>query len=157
MKKVLVCVVFACALAACKKNQTNNPPVSGPTSIVGNWELNKVTSYFIDSTGVRDSDAIAFPIPPNNDRYGYQFNPDDTWKQLFLSTTPATVSAIGTYANTSDSTFTLFYPGASPARIAEPCKILLLTNTQFIFSKQQATLFNGIDSGYIKRVFILSR
>jgi hypothetical protein len=157
MKKIVVFALIAILLVECKKVHPNNSPNSVQASIFGNWELNKVTNYFYDAAGLRDSNALAFPIPPNNDRYGYQFNSDNTWEQLFLSNNPAVVSASGTFVTTSDSSFTLLYPAASPSRMNEPCKIILLTNSQFIFSKQLQTVFNGTDSGYIKRIFTLSR
>lgn len=46
MKKIVGFVLIAFLLAACKKVHTNNSPSSVQTSIVGNWELNKVATFF---------------------------------------------------------------------------------------------------------------
>ena len=87
----------------------------------------------------------------------FQFNDDYSWSESLVVRLDTNVVAKGIYSYTSNNTFNLIYPDASPARKKEPCNIISLTNTSFIFSKQLPTVFNGTDPGYIKYVFRLTK
>lgn len=158
MKKTIIgFALSAVLLAACHKNQVTPATATGQPSIVGNWNVDAITSYSYDAAGLRDSSFYIYPGLPNNDYYSFRFNADNSWVELFSSSSqgPLHTAASGDYTITSDSSFTLLYPGAITNSMNEPCTILTLTNNLFIFSKQRATVFNGTDPGYIKYVFRL--
>ncbi|GAA4087225.1 hypothetical protein [Mucilaginibacter panaciglaebae] len=155
-------------LIGCHKNQvdpsqrstsTEKPPVIniGHTgSIAGKWYIDTVTTLFYDATGLRNSGNHAYPYFGD---YYFLFNTDSSWVES-LSSVPDSLRnegmvSEGTYWLTSDSTFTLIYPKASPGRINEACQILYFSNKLFIFSKQLPTIYNGVDTGHIKYVFRL--
>jgi hypothetical protein len=152
-------VVTAILLAACNKHE-NNPVVSPGLSIVGNWNVDSVTTYFYDSAGLRGSE-INYPSPfvPDIYRYSFRFYADNTWVDSLSSSQQGylLLASNGTYSITSDSSFILVYPDATPGRQNESCTIISLTTALFIFSKQLATVFSGTDSGYIKYVFKLTK
>jgi hypothetical protein len=145
--------LLAISLAACNKHSSPVPnPFPGQPSIVGKWTIISVTTYAYDSTGLRNNGVQVYP---GQSYYFYQFNADKTWLESLVPDSLSDLGITGTYAVTSDSTFTLTNPKAiSPA---EPCSILYLTDTSFSFSHQHATAFNGTDSGTIKYVFKLRK
>jgi len=155
MKKTIVgFLLFIMLIAACRKNHVK--PMTATSSIIGQWTINDVTSFFYDSMGLRGT-VHNYPTAGNNIFFRYQFNNDQTWSQSFSSSLqgPFQLSSSGTYVITSDSTFTLFNPNAIPAQMTIPCTISSLTGTEMIFSTKEPTLFNGTDSGYIKAIFRL--
>jgi hypothetical protein len=160
MKKTIICLVLAVIVfAACRKNQINPTMPTGQPSVIGNWNVETITTYMYDASGLRDSTIYTYPAMSGNDHYSFRFNTDDSWVESFSSSSqdPLHIAANGTYTITSDSSFTLLYPAATITRMSEPCKIVSLTNDLFIFSKQLATVFNGTDPGYIKYVFRLTK
>jgi len=157
MKKTIIgLLLFVVLIAACRKNQIN--PITEAPSIIGQWTVSDVTSFFYDSTGLRGT-VHNYPTMGNNIYFRYQFNNDQTWSQSFSSSLqgPFQLSSDGTFSITSDSTFTLFNPNATSDRMTIPCTISSLTTTMFMFSTKESTVFNGIDPGYIKAVFRLIR
>lgn len=150
--------VLAVLVVGCHKPPVTTNP--SPTSIVGRWNIDTVTTFFYDSTGLRGSE-VGFPVPllPDLYRSTFQFKADGSWTDSLTSTTQGYLleASKGVYTITSDTSFTLFYPDATPARMNEPCHIVSLTNNAFIFTKQIASVFNGTDPGYTKYVFKLSR
>ena len=145
-------------LSACKKDQPN--PVAGPGqySIVGEWNVDTLTTYFYDSTGLREKGVHVYPAGAPDYPYHFRFNNDDSWvESLHLPSDSDYVAANGTYTFTSDSAFSLTYVTAVLTKETEQCKIISLTNTSFVFSKQLSTVFNGTDPGYIKYVYQLTR
>jgi hypothetical protein len=158
MKKIYTCfILLTISLAACDKHQGNpllpggNPP-AGQAKIVGKWNILSVTTYFYDSAGLRNNGVHVYPGQPF---YYFQFNSDTSWVESLVPDTLSDLGITGTYTITSDSTFTLLNPKASPP--ATPCTILSLADTLFVFSHQHPTAFNGTDSGYIKYVFQLKK
>jgi hypothetical protein len=90
--------------------------------------------------------------------YHLEINDDYSWvESLHIAADSNYIAATGTYIITSDSTFTLMYVAAVSGKEIEPCEILSLTSTSFVFSKQLTTVFNGTDAGYIKYVYKLNR
>ena len=159
MKKTITgLLVSAILVTGCHKSQINPAVTSGQPTIIGAWNIDNVTSYFYDTTGLRDS-VHDYPAVTNDIYYRYQFNADQTWNESFASSPQGSfqLSSGGTYTITSDSTFTLFNPGAITNQVSEPCTILSLTSSSLIFSKEQSTVFNGNDPGYIKNVFRLTK
>jgi len=158
MKKAFIGFVLpVILLTACHKNQ-DYPPAPNQISIVGKWNVDTLTTYFYDSTGLFEKGVHAYPAGAPDYPYRFQFNDDLSWvESIHFPIDPDYIAAIGNYTITSDSTFTLIYTTAVPASEIEPCKILSLTDTSFVFSKELATFFNGMDPGYIKYVFQLTK
>jgi hypothetical protein len=158
-KTILGFVLPVILLIACRKNQINPMQPRDQPSIVGKWNVEAITTYVYDAAGLRDSSLYTYPALPSNDYYSFRFNADHSWVDSFSSSSqdPLHIAANGTYMITSDSSFTLSYPGAITNKMNESCKILSLTNALFIFSKQLPTVFNGTDSGYLKYVFRLTK
>lgn len=158
MKKTITGLFLAAVLLmACHKDHTGS---QGPSqlSIVGKWNIDTVTTYFYDSTGLREKGVHAYPVGAPDYPYHFLFNNDNSFMEsIHLPSDSDYVAATGTYSFTSDSSFTLTYPTAAAGKDVEPCKIISLTNTSFVFSKQLATVFNGTDPGYIKYVYQLTR
>jgi hypothetical protein len=87
-----------------------------------------------------------------------QLNVDNTFAEtMHFPSNPDYIVTNGTYALTSDSSFTLTYPTAVAGKEMEPCKIVSLSITSFVFSKQLTTVFNGTEPGYIRYVYQLTR
>ena len=158
MKKVAISLfVSALLLVACHKDHSN-ATVPAKTSMVGKWNIDSVTTYFYDSTGLREKGVHVYPVGAPDYPYRFQFNSDYSFsEEMHLTSAPDYIINNGNYSLTSDSSFTLIYPNAVAGKEVEPCKILSLTNTSFAFSKQLATVFNGTDPGYIKYVYKLTR
>ncbi len=159
MKKTIFgFALSAILLSACKKDQHN--PVMGPGqySIIGEWNVDSVTTYFYDSTDLREMGVHVYPAGAPDYPYRFRFNMDNSWTEsLHLPADSDYVAANGTYNFTSDSSFTLTYVSAVAGKETEPCKIITLTGSSFVFSKQLSTVFNGTDPGYIKYVYQLTR
>jgi hypothetical protein len=157
MKKIVIGLIPAVIfLVACNKN--NNPPISSANpSIAGRWNVDTVTISFYNSAGLFDSSEIGYPTVGINDSLYFQFNEDSSWFESLVAGVDTTIITEGTYSYTSPNSFTLVYPTASPTRKMEPCNIISLTNTSFIFSKQRQTVFNGINPGSIKYLFRLRK
>jgi hypothetical protein len=144
-------------LAACNKNQMN-PASPEQVSFIGMWNVDTVTAYFYDSSGLREMGVHVYPADAPDYPFHFQFNDDYSWSEsLHLPTDSDYVAATGMYTITSDSAFTLMYNNAATTREMEPCKILSLTDTTFVFSKELSTVFNGNDSGYIRYVYQLTK
>jgi hypothetical protein len=158
MKKFVVFVLSVLLLGACNKDRLNHDAGSGQPAIVGKWNVDTLTTYFYDSSGLFELGEHVYPAGAPDFPYRFQFNDDDSWiESSHFPADPDYIAANGTYTITSDSTFTLMYVTAVSSREIEPCKIISLTSTSFIFSKQLTTVFNGTDPGYIKYVFKLSK
>ncbi len=158
MKKALIGLTLPFIfLAACKKNNDNGAMSPGGVSITGKWNVDSVFTYFYNSAGSLDSSQISYPISIPGIYYPvyFKFNNDYSWSEAVIVRVDTTIVSKGTYSYTSDSTFDLKYPGATPAMKDQPCRIISLTNSLFSFSELYPTVFNGTDSGYIKNVFKL--
>ena len=155
MKKTLIVLAVSCILFACTKPRMT-PSMPGRFSITGKWKIEAVNTYAYDSAGLRDS--ARYPIAGGY-QFTFQFDADNSWTESIASSSydSVLVASNGSYTITSDTTFTLIYPNASPARMNELCNILALNDTLFIFTKQVATVFNGTDSGYTRYVFTLAK
>ena len=151
---LILSVIF---LAACSKNLDNRAISPGGVSIAGKWNVDSVFTYFYNAAGALDSSEISYPVSIPGIYYPlyFKFNNDYSWSEALIVRVDTTIVSKGTYSYTSDSTFDLMYPDAVPAMKDELCKIVSLTNSSFSFSKMLPTVFNGTDSGYIKRVFKL--
>jgi len=157
MKKKVIGLIPVILLIACSKNDENRVMSPGHSSIAGKWNVDTVNVYFYNSAGLFDSSVIGYPIAGLDYPLNFQFNDDSSWSESLVAGSDTTVVAEGTYSYTSGNFFTLMYPFASPSRKNEPCDIISLTNTSFIFSKQRPTAFNGTDPGNIKYVFRLKK
>lgn len=158
MKKMIISLCLSVVLfVACHKGHTNTPTSMQP-SFIGKWNIDTVTTYFYDSTGLRQKGVHVYPAGAPDYPYRFQFNTDSSFiETMHLPSNPEYIVTSGTYSFTSDSSFTLTYPSAVAGKEVEPCKIILVSNTSFVFSKQLATIFNGTEPGYIKYVYQLSR
>ena len=159
IKKIFIGLTLpAIILSACHKNQVTPVIQPGPPSMVGKWNVDTVVTYFYDNNGLRGSE-VAYPAIPNIFTLKYRFDPNNMWNESgSLSPHDSTyILGSGVYAITSDSTFILMYSNATPNASNEDCKVISLSSQLFVFSKQRPTVFNGIDSGYIKYVFRLSK
>jgi len=153
MKKTHTCfILLTLTLAACNKHQGDQNSQTGQSNIVGKWNIESVTTYAYDSAGLRNNGVQVYTGQPF---YYFQFNADKSWVESLVPDSTANLGITGTYVLTSDSTFDLVNPKATPP--ATPCKILTLTSSRFAFSHQHLTAFNGTDSGYIKYVFQLKK
>ncbi|HWC54450.1 MAG TPA: hypothetical protein VG676_12770 [Chitinophagaceae bacterium] len=159
MKKTIIGLILPVIfLAACHNDHNNVPIPPGQLSIVGKWNVDSVTTYFYDSSGLLQMGVHVYPAGAPDYPYHFQFNNDHSFvESLHLSTDSDYTAAAGTYTFASDSAFTLIYPTASAGRDVEPCSIISLTGTSFVFSKKLATVFNGTDPGYIKYVYQLTK
>ncbi len=156
-KAVIVFFISSILLAACHKYQTD-PSNHAQPSIVGTWNVDTLTTYFYDSAGLHEMGVHVYPAGAPDHPYRFRFNDDYSWvESLHSPSDPDYIAANGTYTITSDSTFTLMYVTAVGGKEIEPCKILSLTGTSFVFSKQLTTVFNGTVPGYIKYVFQLTK
>jgi hypothetical protein len=154
MTKIVAFIfLLALSLAACTRSSSPpGNPFPGQPSIVGKWTIINVTTYAYDSAGLRNNGVQVYPGQPY---YFYQFNADKSWLESLVPDSLSDLGITGTYAVTSDSTFTLTNLKAITPNT--PCSILYLTDTSFSFSHQHSTVFNGTDSGYIKYVFHLRK
>jgi hypothetical protein len=158
MKKIFTGIVLSVLfLIACNKNGGDRVVPPGQLSIAGKWNVDSVNVFFFDATGSLDSSEIGYPIADLKYPLYFQFNGDQSWSESLAAGLDTTVVAEGIYNYASNNTFTLIYPDANPARKVEPCKIISLSNSSFIFSKQVSTIFNGTEPGYIKYVFRLTK
>ena len=158
MKKTAIGLILSVMiLVACSKNKDNRIISRGQLSIAGKWTVDTVSLSFYNSSGLFDSSIIGYPIAGINDPLYFQFNEDSSWFESLVAGSDTTIVTEGTYSYTSSNAFTLMYPNASPTRKNEPCSIISLTGTSFVFSKQRATVFNGTDPGSIKYVFRLRK
>jgi hypothetical protein len=158
MKTTVIGLVLAAIFwVACNKH--NDAATPGNRSIAGKWNVDSVNLYFYNAAGILDSSEVGYPIPVPGFNYPlyFQFNEDYTWLEALVVRIDTDIVAKGTYMYTSGNTFNLMYPDAIPARRNEPCNIISLTSTSFIFSKQLPRVLNGTDSGYIKYVFRMTK
>lgn len=158
MKNIVIgFAISTILLTACHKYQTG-PGNHAQPSMVGKWNVDSVTTYFYDSTGLREMGVHVYPVGAPDYPYYLEINKGYSWiESLHMPADSDYIASTGTYTVTSDSTFTLMYVTAVPGREIEPCKILSLTSTSFVFSKQLTTVFNGTEPGYIKYVYKLTR
>jgi hypothetical protein len=158
MKKTFIGLVLPVIfLVACSKNEGDHAVPPGHPSIAGKWNVDSVNIDFYNAAGLLDSSEIGYPVADLKDPLYFQFNNDYSWSESLILRSDTDVVAKGIYNYTSNNTFNLTYPDASPARKEEPCNIISLTNTSFIFSKRRITVFNGTDPGYVKYVFRLTK
>lgn len=159
MKKIIIAFALpVIVLAACHTDHNNFPMPPGQLSIIGKWNVDSVTTYFYDSSGLRNLGVHVYPAGAPDYPYHFQFYNDHSFiESLHLSTDSDYTAASGTFTFISDSAFNLIYPTATSGRDVEPCNIISLTGTSFIFSKKLSTVFNGTDSGYIKYVYRLTK
>ena len=158
MKKTVIGIVLPVIfLVACKKNEGDQAVPPGHPSIAGKWNVDSVNIYFYNAAGFPDSSEIGYPVADLKYPLYFQFNDDHSWSESLVLRSDTDVVAKGTYIYTSSNTFNLIYPDANPTRKEEPCNIISLTNTSFIFSKRRQTVFNGADPGNIKYVFRLTK
>jgi hypothetical protein len=158
MKKTVIDLVLPVIfLVACNKNEGNHAVRPGHPSIGGKWNVDSVSLYFYNAAELLDSNEIGYPIAGFEYPLYFQFNDDYSWSESLVVRLDSNVVDKGIYSYTSNNTFNLIYPAATPARKDEPCNIISLTNTSFIFSKRLPTIFNGTDPGYIKYVFRLTK
>jgi len=158
MKKAMIGLFLPVIFfASCSRGGGNRAMSPGGISITGKWNVDSVTTYFYNATGLLDSSEVSYPLSIPGIYYPlyFKFNDDYSWSEALIVRVDTSIVSKGTYSYTSDSTFDLVYPDAVPAKKDEPCKIISLTNSVFTFSKTFATVFNGTDSGYIKHVFKL--
>lgn len=158
MKKTAISLILPVIFfIACKKNQNDPAVPPGQESIAGTWMVDSVRVYFYNASGLLDSSEIGYPAEGLQYPLYFQFNDDHSWSEALVAGADTTIVAKGTYSSASNNMFNLMYPDANPAKQNEPCNILSLTNTSFIFSKQLPTVFNGRDPGSIKYVFRLTK
>jgi len=154
MKKTVIDLVLPVIfLVACNKNKGSQAVPPGHASIAGKWNVDTVNLYFYNAAELLDSSEIGYPMAYLEYPLYFQFNDDYTWSESLVVRLDSNVVDEGTYSYTSNKTFNLIYPDANPARKDEPCDIISLTNTSFIFSKRLPTVFNGTSPGYVKYVF----
>ena len=154
---VIGCLISAMVLVSCHKNPaTPSSPVQ--PSMLGLWNLDSVATYFYDATGLTLKGVHVYQEGAPDYPYRFQFNPDYSWvESVHFATDPNFIATHGTFTLPLDSNFTLIYQDATASRQIEPCKVLLLTNSRFSFSKRLATVFNGTEPGYIEYVYGLTR
>ncbi len=159
MKKIVLGIALSTILlTACHQDHINTIPPPGQASIVGTWNVYRVITYFYNSSGLFQMGVHVYSSGAPDYPYHFKFSNDHSFLELLhLSNDSDYTAANGTYTFTSDSTFTLLYPTAVSGRDIEPCSIISLTSTSFVFSKQLAAVFNGTDPGYIKYVYQLTR
>lgn len=157
MKQLLLFLgLSAVVLIACKKHQ-DNPPVRGvQATVVGQWKLDSVTTYFYNANGsLRPNGVNTYPGEPG---WFMVFNTDKSWQEIVNQVNQIIVPEAdveGTYTFTSDSTFTLSIPKATTTDF--PCKIFSLSQSAFVYSKRWVTTFNGTEPGYIDYVYHLTK
>ena len=159
MKKILAGLALAMILSSgCKKYQLDPMPQSSQPSVVGTWNVDSVTTYFYDANGLRNDGVHVYPEGAPDYPYHFQFRGDDSLiESLHLPSSPDYTVAKGIYSITSDTSFTLVYPTATSSRELEPCKIVLISDSKLIFSKELQTVFDGSIPGYIKYVYQLTK
>ena len=156
MKRIVIGVILpAIILVACSKNKDNRVISPGHPSITGTWNVDSVTVYFYNAAGLFDSSVVGYPVAGLNEPLYFQFNEDSSWSESLVDHSDTIVVTEGIYSYTSASRFTLVYPNATPSRKNEPCDIISLTSSLFVFSKQRPTVFNGTEPGSMKYVFRL--
>jgi len=156
-RTVVGLILPAIILVACSKNKDNRVISPEPSSIAGKWNVDTVRVYFYSGAGVFDSSVIGYPVVGLNEPLYFQFNEDSSWSESLVDHSDTIVVTEGIYSYTSANSFTLVYPNASPTRKNEPCDIISLTSSSFVFSKQRPTVFNGTEPGNIKYVFKLKK
>lgn len=154
MKKTAALFIASCILVAACHKYDHGPALPARGAMAGSWRIDSVTTYFYDSTGINSIGVQGYGHFPG---YIFTFNPDSSWVETMQDSTLTQGISNGTYTITSDSTFTLLIPNATPSTAVEPCKIVSLTGTLFIFSTLKRRLVNGTASEYIKYVFRLLR
>ncbi|MCC8426180.1 hypothetical protein [Mucilaginibacter sp. UR6-11] len=151
MKRLVVLILFAATLAACKKSQTMTLPVPG-NKITGKWTINSVTVIPRDSTGKAINNGAVYPEPSY---YYFQFNSDNTWAESLSPDPNSGIGEAGNYILHADTSFTLINVNLPSSPVE--CKITSLTDKSFVFTHQKATLFNGITPGYLEYIFDLKK
>ncbi len=152
MKKLLIIILSAAMVTACKKTQTNTAPPVKTNKMAGKWTIASVTVIPRDSTGKAINNGTVYPEPSY---YYFQFNNDNSWVQNLAPDPNSGIGESGTYMLHADTSFTLINVNlpASP----EQCKIATLNDSVFVFSHQKATLFNGVTPGYLEYLFDLKK
>jgi hypothetical protein len=153
-RRTIYFILLVTLSTACHKNHSPGMPNPGQTpggaSILGRWNLVSVTTYAYDSAGLRNNGVMTYPGPAGS---YFQFNTDGSWVESLVPDTLGNPASSGTYKVTSDTSFVLSNPKAAD----ETCKILNLSASQFLFTHQRPTAFNGTDSGYIKYQISLTK
>ena len=157
MKQTMLGFILAIILLISCSKSNNSPISTANQSIAGQWKLDSVTLSFYNAAGQFDSSEIGYPLVGTNDSLYFQFNEDSNWFESLVAGVDTIIVTEGTYSFKSGNSFTLSYPNASPTRQNEPCNIISLTNTSFVFSKQRQAVFNGTNPGTITYVFKLRK
>lgn len=149
MKAIFGLTLLIILFAACKKANTGS--TQGGNAITGKWKIITVTVIPHDSLGVAMNSGADYTQPS----YVYfQFNADLTWLENESPNSPP-AGEHGNYVLHSNTGFTLVNANlpASP----EECKIISLTNSDFVFSHTEPTKFNGVTPGFLEYVFRLQK
>ena len=98
MKKTIIGFILpVILLAACHKDQGNPVIPAGQLSFVGKWNVDSVTTYFYDSSGLRDMGVHVYPAGAPDYPYHFQFYNDHGFvESLHLSTDSDYIAATGT-------------------------------------------------------------
>jgi len=142
----LVLITFT----ACKKPKPELP-VTASNKMVGKWHIQSVTVIPRDSLGNIMHPGTTYPEPSY---YYYHFNNNGTWLEVVSPDPPANPGETGNYILHADTSFGLTYAGA-PALPPVEFKIVSISDTSFVFTRQKATLYNGVTRGYLEYIFKL--
>jgi len=150
MKAMISLILFVIPFAACKKDHVGNTFPQG-NKITGKWNITSVTVIPHDSTGATMNSGTVYTEPTY---YYFQFNTDMTWlENLTTDVSPAGES--GNYLMHADTGFTLINKNVPST--PEECKIVSITNSSFVFTHTEPTLFNGVTPGFLEYVFRMTR
>lgn len=156
-KTVSAFLISALFLTACHKSQIN-PPVLVEPFIVGKWNVDTLTTYFTGSNGLLLKRDHAYPVGAPDYPYSFEFKNDHSViESMHLPTDANYIVVDGAYSFTSDSSFTRTYVSPVSGVNVEACKILFLSNSSLVFSRELITIFNGNDPGTIRYVYKLTR
>lgn len=153
MKAHLTPVIAALVLASCSKKPYGMTPAHSTTTqaMVGKWTIDSVVTIAYDLNGnVLNGSGHVFVDSTNS---YFQFNADATWRESLLPDSLADAGLNGQYTVTSDTTFTI----SGSNRTDEPCRIVSLSDSVFIFSHQRSADFNGMIPGFLQYVFHMSK
>src|SRR5690242_4099113 len=122
MKKAVMGLLLAVSFFVSCSKSGNRAMSPGGISITGKWNVDSVTTYFYNATGLLDSSEVSYPllIPGVYYPLYFKFNNDYSWSEALIVRADTSILSKGTYSYTSDSTFDLVYPDAVPARKDEP-------------------------------------
>jgi len=152
MKRIFILGLLVITLAACKKTQILTPPVQTGNKIAGKWTIISVTVIPRDSTNQPINSGTVYPEPSY---YYFQFNTDNSWVESLSPTTDDSLGESGNYVLHADTGFTLINVNLPSSPVE--CKIVSITDTAFVFTRQRPTKFNGVTPGYLEYLFKLKK